>query len=194
VDLGYWEVQWNSQGVLRFVFVPPPSNTASKLTSAQAGARVAQILTALGLTLPVPDLLAYDVNVPEWTAEWPRKIDGVPAFQDGTAVSVTPDGEFISYRYTESATAPKPAHLLTEAQAKAKYPSCKNSSNGAGGKTETCTATLVWYRPGLASPDEPLRLCWVVKYSWSDGDQGSGGGAVYVDAGTGEVIDSAATS
>lgn len=194
VSLGDWDIEWGSQGMLTQVFVPPSTTAAAKLTSTQAGARATQILTALGATLPAPDSLAYDETVPGWAAEWSRMIDGVPAPTDGTKILLTPDGQFISYWHAESLLAPKPAQPLTEAKARAKYPTCKNSSNGVNGKTETCTVKLVWYRATTTSPDEPVRLCWEVKYSWSDNQQGFGGTVEYIDAGTGEVIDAAAVS
>jgi hypothetical protein len=194
VSLGKWDVEWNSQGMLTQVFVPPSASAAAKVTSVQAAARVTQILTALGETLPAPDSLVYEDTVPDWAAVWSRTIDGVPASNDGTKIVLTPDGQFISYWHAESTLAPKPAQPLTGAQAMAKYPSCKNSSNGPNGKTETCSARLVWYRATTTSPDQPIRLCWEVKYGWSDNNQGFGGWVDYLDAGTGEVIDAAAIS
>ena len=192
VSLGDWDVEWNSQGMLTRVFVPAPPSTAAKLTSAQAGGRVTQILTALVASLPAPDSLAYEDTAPDWVADWTRMIDGVAAQQDGTKVVLTPDGQFVSYWHAESSLAPKPAQPLTEAQATAKYPSCKDSSNGPNGKTETCFATQIWYRPASEANDQPLRLTWEIRYNWSDANQGRGGGVMYIDAGTGEIMGSAA--
>jgi len=194
VSLGKWDVEWNSQGMLTQVFVPSTPSAAAKLTSAQAAARITQVLTALGATLPAPDSLVYEDTVADWAAEWSRTIDGVAAPQDGTKVVLTPDGQFVSYWHAESTLASKPAQPLTKAQAIAKYPTCKNSSNGANGKTEKCTVELVWYRATTMSPDEPIRLCWELKYQWSDNNQGRGGTVGYIDAGTGDVVDAAAIS
>jgi hypothetical protein len=194
VDLVDWEVAWNAQGVLSSVFAKTSPSAVTKITSAEAGARVTHILAALSVVLPAPDSLTYEDNAPDWTAQWSRAIDGIPAPGDGTKIMLTPDGLFLSYWHSESAAAPKPAHPLTEAQAKAKFLSCKNSSKGAGGKPETCTVKLVWYRSMSVSPDQPLRLFWQVQHSWWDKNQGGSAGTNgYVDAATGEVLDFGAT-
>ena len=195
VNTGDWEVQWDSHGALRSVSDLSHPGAANKVTMAVAAARVKQVLADLGVTLGAPNSLSYEASVPDWAARWPRQIDGIPAFGDGTTVLLAPDGAFVSYSFRQSATTPKPAHVLTEAQAKARYTGCKNSPGGSGGKVETCTATLLWYRPVGHSVDEPLGLCWEVQYGWSaDGNQDFGGGAEFIDAGSGKVVDSTAVS
>jgi hypothetical protein len=194
VSLDDREIAWDARGVLSSVFVPSSPGAVSRMGATEAGNRITQVVAALGVKLPAPDSLAYEDNVPDWTAQWSRAIDGIPAPGDGTKIMLTPDGLFLSYWHLESAAAPKPAHPLTEAQAKAKFTSCKNSSKGAGGKPETCTVKLVWYRPMSVSPDQPLRLFWQVQHSWWDKNQGGSAGTNgYVDAATGEVLDFGAT-
>ena len=195
VSLDDREIAWDARGVLSSVFVPSSPGAVSRMGATEAGNRITQVAAALGVKLPAPDSLAYEDNVPDWTAQWSSAIDGIPAPGDGTKIMLTPDGRFLSYWHLESAAAPKPAHMLTEAEAKAKSSSCKNASKGAGGKPETCTATLVWYRPMSVSPDQSLRLFWQVQHNWWDKNLGGNEATVvYVDAGTGETIDAAATS
>lgn len=184
-----WEVGWTPQGVLRWVFAVTQPGAAAALTQTQAAARVSETLARLGLSLGAPDSLIYGSD---WSAEWSRKIDGVPALGDGTSLHLAPDGSFGSYRFAESATAPKPATLLSKTQALSKFPTCRNSAAGAA-KTETCTTQLVWVRPVVAWPDDPLRLCWELKYHWTKGE-GFGGSVEYLDAGTGDLVDSMAES
>ena len=184
-----WEVGWTPQGVLRWVFTVTQPDAAAALTQTQAAARVSETLARLGLSLGAPDSLVYGSD---WSAEWSRKIDGVPALGDGTSLHLAPDGSFGSYRFAESATAPKPASLLAKTQALSKFPLCRNSAADAA-KTETCTTQLVWVRPVVASPDDPLRLCWELKYHWTEGE-GFGGSVEYLDAGTGDLVDSMAES
>ena len=112
-----WEVGWTPQGVLRWVFTVTQPDAAAALTQTQAAARVSETLARLGLSLGAPDSLVYGSD---WSAEWSRKIDGVPALGDGTSLHLAPDGSFGSYRFAESATAPKPASLLAKTQALSK--------------------------------------------------------------------------
>ena len=187
-----WEVVWDAKGVLCFVFAPgTPVTAATPLTEAEASARVAKVVAALGAGLGRPDSLSFDTGA-GWSAQWMRKIDGIVAFGDGTLLMLTADGTFQSYRTSESPTMPKPALLLTRAQALATFPACRNSSKGAA-KTETCTAELIWTRPATAPETDPLRLCWELKYGWTQGEE-FGGVQEDLDAGTGEVVDTAAVS
>jgi hypothetical protein len=88
-----------------------------------------------------------------------------------------------------------PATLISQAAATAKAGRCHNIANGTNGLTETCTVALEWHAPQPTQGQTPLlRLCWRIADSWNDNDQNSGGAAVWVDAGTGEVVDASATS
>lgn len=192
VQYGDWQVAWNSHGTLRWVFVTAATSASQSRPQTEIAARVEATEKILGLSLGSPETLTYDGSAGDWEADWTRKIDGVTARGDGSAIVLLPDGTFNSYRYSESATAPKPATLLPEAQARAAFQTCRTSAAGAA-KSETCTAQLVWLRPVTASPDQPLQLCWEVTYTWKQGDQGS---ATYqdFDAGTGTLVDSSAAS
>jgi hypothetical protein len=192
VQYGDWQVAWNSHGTLRWVFATATASASQTRSQAEIAASVDVTAKALGLSLGSPETLTYDGSAGDWEADWPRKIDGVMARGDGTAIALLPDGSFNSYRYSESATAPRPASLLSEAQARAAFKTCRSSTAGAA-KSETCTAQLVWLRPATASPDQSLQLCWEVAYAWKQGDQV---GASYqdLDAGTGAIVDSGATS
>lgn len=195
VEIGGWQVAWNSRSVLRWVFSPDvfavPPDPSTWLTESQARERVKQALTSLGVSLGAPDSLV-DYNSAGWKAQWDRRIDGIRAAGDGTWVSITADGGFAAYGYSESPTAPKPARTITKAQALAKAPYCKNGTEN--GKTGTCTIDMVWHAPYVEGQKPPLRLCWYLQYSWTDIDEDSGAVGVWLDAGTGEEVDSRATS
>jgi hypothetical protein len=192
VEIGDWEVAWTSRGILRLVFWQATTTGGDRLAAPDAVARVSQTVAALGLALPAPDALTYQDTVPDWSARWDRVIEGILAPGDGTDITLAPDGRFVSYVFAESATSPQPAVVLTEAQARAKFPGCRNSAAGAA-RTETCTADLVWYRPASAPLDQPLQLSWELRYNWREGDN-SGGSSEVLDAGTGALIDSGAIS
>jgi hypothetical protein len=194
VEIGYWQVAWNSRGALRWVFSPDvfaAPDPAYKVTEAQAWERVQEALTALHVSLGAPDSFEYVGSAVWWKAQWDRKIAGVPVGGDATWVTITSDGDFGVYGRSETLTAPKPATMITKAQALAKEPWCKNGTKN--GRTETCTIELVWHAPSYVEPKPPLRLCWQIQYSWAEGEDG-GATRVWLDAGTGEEIDIAMTS
>lgn len=193
VEIGDWQVAWNSNGVLRWVLSPDifaPPDPAYKLTDEQARERVQQALTALGLSLGTPDSFGYTDSASQWKALWDRRIGGVPVSGDGTWVVITSDGDFAAYGYSESPTAPMPASTISKAQALAKAPWCKNGKQNS--RTGTCTIELEWHAPYTEEPKPPLRLCWKIQYSWTDGEEG-GATVVWLDGGTGAEVDSATT-
>jgi hypothetical protein len=148
-------------------------------------------LTRLGIALGAPDSLAYQAAGPYWEALWNRDVGGVPVPSDGTRVVMDPDGAFVSYLYTETPVAPAPASTISEAAALAKTPFCRNSSGGPNGLVETCAAKLEWHAPAL-TPGARLQLCWRIDYTRKDNDE-SRASMVWLDAGTGETVDGAAT-
>ena len=192
VQLGDWVVAWNSAGTLRWVNLQASTSAGATLTQDQAAARVTAIVADLQLQLGTPDTLVYDASAGDWAADWPRKIGGYVARGDGTSITLTPDGQFNSYQFSESPANPMPALILSEAKARAEFPSCRNSRAGAA-RTETCTATLIWLRPVASAADRPLQLCWEIKYNWKQGAD-SGGSLQDFDAGSGAIVDSAAIS
>ena len=192
VQLGDWVVAWNSAGTLRWVYLQPSTAAGATLTQDQAAARVAVIVADLRLQLAAPDTLVYDAEAGDWAADWVRKIGGYVARGDGTSIALTPDGQFNSYRYSQSPANPMPALILSEAKVRAEFPTCRNSRSGAA-RTETCTAALIWLRPVASAMDRPLQLCWEIKYSWKQGAD-SGGSLQDFDAGSDAIVDSAAIS
>jgi hypothetical protein len=192
VQLGDWVVAWNSAGTLRWVYLQADTSAGATLTQDQAAARVTAIVAELRLQLGAPDTLVYDATAGAWAADWVRKIGGYVARGDGTSIALTPDGQFNSYRFSESPANPMPALLLSEAKARAEFPTCRNSRAGAA-RTETCTATLIWLRAVAAAVDRPLQLCWEIKYTWKQGAD-TGGSFQDFDAGSGAIVDSGAIS
>jgi hypothetical protein len=196
VEMDGWQVAWDSKAALRQVISldsrPQPGPTTT-LTESQARARVQGVLTALGVSPGAPDSFVYlggGVEA-EWRARWDRRIDGIRAVGDGTWVNITGAGVFEAYGYVETPILSRPATTITEAQALARFPWCKSSTKS--GRTEICTVELVWYGPGVAEGQRPpLRLCWQVQLAWTDGEE-SGATVVWLDAGTGEEVDSAST-
>jgi hypothetical protein len=157
--------------------------------------RVSDILSRLGISLGTPNSITLDQNAANWRAQWTRVLDGYPVPSDGTLVLTMPDGSFEAYGYSETPNAPAPATPISQAAAIAKAGRCQNVANGTNGLTETCTVAMEWHAGQPSQGQTPLlRLCWRIADSWNDTDQNSGGGAVWVDAGTGEVVDSAAIS
>ena len=192
VQLGDWVVAWNSAGTLRWVNLQTSTSSGPTLTQDQAVARVSAIVADLRLQLGTPDTLVFDAAAGDWAADWVRKIGGHVARGDGTSIVLTPDGQFTSYRFSESLANPMPALILSEAKARAEFPACRKSRPGAA-RTETCTASLIWLRPVASAADRPLQLCWEIKYSWKQGAD-SGGSLQDFDAGSGAIVDSAAIS
>lgn len=193
--IGDWSVGWEATGRLVAVAVAPSTpgpRPGAPLSGSDARVRVADYLTRLGVTLGGPDLFYQDPEM-SWRAHWNRKIDGVPAPQDGTLMTIASDGTFMSYRYLETGTAPAPATTISQAQALAKFPTCKNSTGGANGKVETCSAKLEWHA-NQATQGAPLRLCWRIDYAWHDNAGIEGASALWVDAGTGETVEFTTTA
>jgi hypothetical protein len=198
VKLGEWLIEWDQTGRLAHVFdaLPPYTpTTGGALSESQARARVADILSRLGFSLGTPDSSMLDGDSADWRAQWTRVLDGYPVPGDGTLVLILPDGTFESYSYSETANAPVPTALISQAAAVAKAGRCNNIANGTNGLTETCTVALEWHAPRpVEGQTSLLQLCWRIADSWNDNDQNYGGGVIWFDAGTGDVVDSAAIS
>ena len=194
VSVGSWRVQWDPQGRLIFVAVLPPFVTPAPgtvISEAVARTRLTDYRTRLGLVVAPPNSLVPDPATEGWRAQWDRLIGGVPVSSDGTLVAIGADGAFLSYRFVESQTAPAPAKTLSQAKALSLFPRCRNSTGGPNGLIETCTATLEWHAPQMIT-GAPLQLCWRMDYARRDND-GTIAGVIWLDAGTGQQVDAAAT-
>jgi len=194
VSVGGWRVQWDMQGRLIFVaflppFATPPPGTV--ISEAVAQTRLADYRTRLGLVVAPPNSLVPDPTTQGWRAQWDRLIGGVPVSSDGTLMAIGADGAFLSYRFVESQTAPAPAKTLSQVEALSLFPRCRNSTGGPNGLIETCTATLEWHAPQMIT-GAPLQLCWRMDYVRRDND-GTSAGVMWLDAGTGQQVDAAAT-
>ncbi len=194
VRIADWTIAWDADGrLVSVVVVPSHPDPAQGVPIAEAAARneAAGYLRDLGATLGAADTFSQDPEM-AWLARWDRKIDGILAPDDGTRMTLAPNGTFLSYTYSETPAAPEPASRISEAQALAKFPKCKNSTGGPNGKVENCSAALEWHaKPG--TDGAPLQLCWRMDYAWHDNTGGSGQGVMWVDAGTGETVDVGAT-
>lgn len=91
----------------------------------------------------------------------------------------------------ESAAKSAPAKTISQVKALSRFPRCRNSAAGPSGLVETCTIKLEWHAPAT-SPGAPLQLCWRIDYSRKDNDEFQAG-VLWLDAGTGEQVDAAAT-
>jgi hypothetical protein len=172
-----------------------PSPTTLDQVSAQT--RATKIGALVGLD--APDLVAWsgDQTVdqtghPMWLGIWasqpgqkcpaPTCIDGFPIDPSIAAIRLEMDafGTVLSFSRVLGPTQPKPAHLITEAQAR----------KAAGGKPRS--AELVWTREPPSS--QTFRLAWQLQY----GDvQPSAEGSrcmTLLDAGTGAQLFAGCTS
>ena len=116
-------------------------------------------------------------------AAWPRLVDGIPAEENGTRIWLNNDGTFLQYTYGWNELNPKPAAQVSATQAMQAVETC----TGGAGPSAKCEATLVWHLQSTAAADAPLSLCWIVGPKGGAGDW-----RVWVDAGTGNVVDVAA--
>jgi len=194
VSVGSWRVQWDPQWRLIFVAVLPPFVTSAPgtvISEAVARTRLADYRTRLGLVVAPPDSLVPDPNTEGWRAQWDRLIGGVPVSSDGTLMAIDADGAFLSYRHIESAAKSPPAKTISQVKALSRFPRCRNSAAGPSGLVETCTIKLEWHAPAT-SPGAPLQLCWRIDYSRKGNDEFQAS-VLWLDAGTGEQVDAAAT-
>ncbi|HEX7492524.1 MAG TPA: hypothetical protein VF337_12555 [Candidatus Limnocylindrales bacterium] len=197
VMLGQWLLEWDESGRLTNVVVALSAyapSTTEPISEAAARTRVGDVLNRLGVNLGAPTEISYvGAGSVDWRAHWSRMLDGFPVPSDGTIVIIMQDGAFQSYSYTEAPSAPAPTTRITQAQAVAKTGRCRNITNGPNGLIESCTVNLEWHA-SQAEQSSLLQLCWRITTAWNDNDQNQGGAALWLDAGTGEVVDSASIS
>ncbi len=195
VSVGSWVVQWDPQGKLIFVAVLPPfvpSAPRTVISEAVARTTIADYRTRLGLVVAPPDSLAPDPATEGWWAQWYRQIGGIAAPSDGTLMAIDAAGDFLSYRYIESAVKSAPVKTISQAKALSQFPRCRNSTGGANGLVETCSVKLEWHAPAT-TPGAPLQLCWRIDYSRKDKDEFQAS-ILWLDAGTGEQVDASMTT
>lgn len=187
VALGDWQLAWDSKHVLRHVFwdqsadgdTPPPT---ADLSREAIRTRLDGYVAALGLNVGAPS--ALDAEGEAWLADWPRFANGVLVEENGTRLWLNKDGTFLQYTYGWNDLAARPAKTITAAQAIGAVDDCKAGASSPG----PCQAWLVWHLPSSAAIEDPLVLCWkVAPMNSADGDW-----VVWVDAGTGKIVDVAA--
>lgn len=186
---GGWIVEWSPAGELVSVFrslVLAP--VATPLTLPVVTERIAAIATALGRSLPRATSAESVADL--WQAEWRRVVDGIPVMGDGTKITLYADGSFLGFSFLARALEPKPAHVLTQAQAKAALAGAM-AKLAPGSKLSVMGAELMWAPPdppGIGTPSPALRLCWVLTYKTTGKAAGNVPGAhsrAFLDAGTG---------
>ncbi|MGZ6315582.1 MAG: hypothetical protein ACXWNI_08155, partial [Candidatus Limnocylindrales bacterium] len=136
VKIGDWTLEWNgARSLVSVVVVPshPAPNQGVPISDAAARLKATAYLHDLGFTLGTPDVFAPDAEK-AWLTQWYRRIDGAPAPSDGWRMTLAPNGDFLSFTYTETPTASAPAKTLSQAEALARFPACKNSTGGPNGK------------------------------------------------------------
>ncbi len=179
-----WQVQWDTSGVLTFVFrtASPPGTPA--VTKDVASGRVVSVAAAVGYSIPTDSVpLTFDADL--WTASWPRTVDGVPTMDDGTGITLYADGSFAGFHHLDRTLEPKPAHVLSHAEAEAAFVAARSSRSSLL-PVQVADATLTWAPPVApgTGPSPTLRLCWVLSLKVVGGDPGQFARAV-LDAGTG---------
>jgi hypothetical protein len=195
VSVGSWGVQWDPQGKLIFVAVLPPfvpSAPRTVISEAVARTTIADYRTRLGLVVAPPDSLVPDLVAGGWWARWYRQIGGIAAPSEGTSMAIDAAGDFLSYRYIESAAKSAPVKTISQAKALSQFPRCRNSTGGANGLVETCSVKLEWHASAM-TPGAPLQLCWRIDYTRRDSD-GSLASVLWLDAATGEQVDAGTTT
>ena len=163
-----------------------PSSMPLDETSARA--RATKIGALVGLA--APDAV-YQSDV-AWMAIWgsqpgqscpaPTCIDGVPIDPSYPAIQLEMDanGIVLAFSRTLGPTEPKPAHVISEAEAR----------KAAGGKPDR--ATLIWAREPSGS--ETFRLVWRLDYARLQPDGETWPCAVWLDAGSGAQLNAACVS
>jgi hypothetical protein len=172
-----------------------PSPTAFDQASAQT--RATMIGALVGLDAPDSVEWSIDQTVDQtgrsmWLGSWasqpgqkcpaPTCIDGFPIDPSIAVIQLEMDayGSVLSFSRVLGPTQPKPAHLITEAQAR----------KAAGGKPRS--AELVWTREPPSS--QTFRLAW--QFQYGDAQPGADGSRcmTLLDAGTGAQLFAGCTS
>ncbi len=187
VQVEAWEFCWDETKLLTRVqndAASTPVGTAGNLGEAAVDNRGRAILTSLGVKFGDMSQLFLDNG--RWTTYWQRIIDGVPVLNGGTRLILGDYGAFVSYEALPLPPAPKPAKVQTLAQATAAF-----NAHAAQPAPKIILAKLAWWRPSdSADSSLPLRLCWVIYFAGINDPAVAG--QMILDAGTGELLDSAA--
>ena len=149
---------------------------AIPLDTQTATARAKQIGALVGLT----DMTSiYQDPTPDWTwrAHFAQSWDGIPVADNSIELDLNPDGTVDRFLRYIGPRAPKPNKLITRAQAERAVPHATVSR-----------ADLEW---DTAGTDE-YHVVWVLTLNGSTVVEW--GGAAWIDAGTGEVLQTSAIS
>ena len=113
-----------------------------------------------------------------------RTYDGTnwsTAVRVGSGATTTWDNLTVADNWND--LGPRPVSTISADEAIKAVQDC----GGEAGPSATCEAELVWHLPQTQPIDAPLVLCWIVGPKGGNGDW-----RVWVDAGTGEIVDVAA--
>jgi hypothetical protein len=150
------------------------------LDEASATARAEEIgaLVGLGKPMAVWQLMGSG----DWQCQWPASIDGLPIDPHFPAILLEMDanGGVVRFYRIVGPSEPKPAHMVTRSQA----------VKAAGGAPDS--AQLVWAREPSGS--ESFRVVWRLDYENLQSDGERWPCVVFVDAGSGKVIETACIS
>ena len=148
--------------------------SATPLDEQTAPVRAKQIGALVGLT-DIADINQSPTLDGTWIAHFAQEWDGIAVADSSIELDMNPDGTVDRFYCEIGPRAPKPAKLITKAQAEGAVPEAKVSS-----------AQLEWDRAGT----DVYHVVWFLRI----GEPGADTGAVWVDAGTGKVLDAAAVS
>ena len=130
---------------------------------------MAAVAAVFGRPAPAAgDLVESDDG--QWQAEMPRTVDGDPVLGDGTFITLYADGSFLGYHYLWRTLEPRPARVLTEAEAEAAYARAQRDASIP--PFVVARANLIWAPPS-ATPAATLRLCWVLYLQPAGGAAGA---------------------
>jgi hypothetical protein len=179
-----WLVVWDPSGQLVSAFrIVSPGAVGVSVARPEVTARMAAVAAVFGRPAPAGgDLVEADDG--QWQAEMPRTVDGLPVLGDGTFITLYADGSFLGYHYLYRTLEPRPARVLTEAEAEGAYARAQRDASIP--PFIVARANLIWAPPS-ATPAPTLRLCWVL-YLQPVGGAAGASSQVFLDAGTGAVL------
>ena len=191
-------VRLRADGSLRHLArLDAPDPAARPMPAAQVSARASTVARAAGLRPTGTPTVAADPSS-GWAVAWPRIEEGAPVLGDGTWVRLDPDGTVRSVASTVSSLGPRPATMLTEADARrsAEHELDRLTEPAARTAVQVAGTRLAWVAPNdtfePARPDAPepvRRLAWVVRAVTSGAAADRLRGLeLDIDAGTGQLL------
>jgi hypothetical protein len=148
-----------------------PSRATRPIERATAAARASAVARSAGLRSVGDPVIAEDPTS-AWAAAWPRNEGGAPVLGDGTWVRLDTDGSVRSVASVHSSLAPRPADVMTEAEARRVAERQLDGLLDPALRSDVriADARLAWVAPNdtfaPARPDAPgtvKRLAWVVR-------------------------------